>query len=83
MLLDLNKPNDLIKFKEQVRYLINKKSICDLTEKRNSRTNAQNSSRWLYIYMVSEILSERGEGWVPLGFDFEVPFTPDSLYEIY
>ena len=83
MLLDTRNKDDAIKLNEQVRYLINKGSICELTEKRNNRTNAQNAARWKYLTMIEELLDERGHGWQPPGLDFEIKFTKDSLYEIY
>lgn len=83
MLLDTRNKDDVMKLNEQVRYLINKGVICELIEKRNNRTNAQNASRWKYLTMIEEILDERGQGWQPPGLDFEIKFTKDTLYEIY
>ena len=33
--------------------------------------------------MISSILNERGHTFCPPGFNIEVPFTKDNLYEIY
>ncbi len=56
----------------------------EVKEKKKTRTNDQNSARWLYLTMVAEELNERGETFTPPEFKkMNVPFTKDNLYEIY
>jgi hypothetical protein len=60
----------------------NKKTI-EANEFKATRTNNQNSARWLYLEMVASILNEQGQTYNPPGTKLEVKFTKDNLYQIY
>ena len=83
MIYNLNIENKVSAFVEQSNWFVDNKKIVELKEIKDTRSNAQNRARWVYLEMVSSILNERGHTFCPPGFNMEVPFTKDNLYEIY
>ena len=83
MIYNLKIENKISAFKEQSSWFIDNSKIVELKEIKDTRSNAQNRARWVYLQMISEILCERGNTFCPPGFNIEVPFTKDNLYEIY
>jgi len=63
--------------------LINNKMLFDIAEIKNTRSNQQNSARWLYLEMIASILNEQGHTYNPPNTKIEVKFTKDLLYTIY
>ena len=55
MILNLQNESDVITFKEKVSYFIDKGKTIDIVEKRNSRTNKQNSALHLF-FTISIVL---------------------------
>ena len=68
---------------EQNRYFLDNRKKVEMQEHKDTRTNLQNSSRWLYLQMVSEILNERGETFEPKGMTMQVKYNKDNLYHMF
>ncbi len=83
MIYNFKIESESLAFKEQSKWFIDNDKIVELKEIKETRSNSQNRARWKYLQMISEILSERGETFTPPGFNIEVPFTKDNIYEIY
>ena len=60
MILNLQNEIDVITFKEKVSYFIDKGKTIDIVEKRNSRTNKQNSALHLFFTIITHQLNEMG-----------------------
>ena len=83
MRYDLSNPNELYLFNQWSRHMVDNKKTIEANEFKATRTNNQNSARWLYLEMVASILNEQGQTYNPPGTKLEVKFTKDNLYQIY
>jgi len=83
MIYNLENPNEVYLFNQQSKHMLENKKMVELNQWKATRTNNQNSARWLYLEMVASILKEQGQTFQPPGTKLEVPFTKDNLYSIY
>jgi len=70
-------------FYKMVNNFLSLEKHVELKEVKKTRTNSQNSARWLYLSTIAEILNERGETFTPLFLKIEIPYTKDNLYHNY
>lgn len=52
-------------------------------DSKEKRSNLQSRSRWKYLTMVASILNDKGDAYMPDGFEIPVKWNKDLLYAIY
>ena len=78
MIYDLKNENERIIFMKQVGFLMDNNCVCDLVQKKKTRSLLQNAALHKYFEMISQQLNEMGITFVHRGLvkdEIESPYT--------